>query len=435
MMKRMKFLAIPLAAIALLAACSDDNESAVSNTSETVYPSNAIIWPKDTTVILTDHFLVEADQTLIVQEGATIIASNAEVKPEIVVLGSLYCLGTEENPITFTVDASMQGDRFSRNWGGIICGYDAPELVLLNTNIEYGGAQTTENSLSFQNKLFKTEIGVGGPVVHFCKRIGKILIEYCTFRNNAEDQIYITGGESIVAHNTFICNGEDGGDAINYKSDCLADIAYNVVYDANTNGLKLSNSGFTDIQSHLYCYNNTLVNCGWRRPKKKGGSIWLESGILVELYNNLIYDCRWGLKHDVSDEEDPNCVITPNYYFASTETGVEQMQADESEGILNGADDIMSETAGDKDPLFVNFIRQSNMDINVGDNVEGAPQDWDESWDFHLAAASPALTGGNVAFSRHFANGLTFEGLEGIYSQTTFSSPAPSVYFGAFGNE
>ncbi|MCD7709779.1 MAG: right-handed parallel beta-helix repeat-containing protein [Porphyromonadaceae bacterium] len=435
MMKDMKFLAISLAAIALLAACSDNNESAVSNTSETVYPGNAIIWPKDTTVILTDHFLVESDQTLIVQEGATIIASNAEVKPEIVVLGSLYCLGTEENPITFTVDASMQGDRFSRNWGGIICGYDAPELVLLHTNIEYGGALTTENSLSFQNKLFKTETGEGVPAVHFCNRSGKMLIEYCTFRNNAEDQIYITGGESIVAHNTFICNGEDGGDAINYKSDCLADIAYNVVYDANTNGLKLSNGGFTDIQSHLYCYNNTLVNCGWRRPKKKGGSIWLEAGILVELYNNLVYDCRWGLKHDVSDEEDPNCVITPNYYFASTATGVEQMQADESEGILNGADDIMSETAGDKDPLFVNFTRQSNMNINVGDNVEGAPQDWDETWDFHLAAASPALTGGNVTFSRHFANGLTFAGLEGIYSQTTFSSPAPSAYFGAFGNE
>ena len=128
-------------------------------------------------------------------------------------------------------------------------------------------------------------------------------------------------------------------------------------------------------------------------------------------------------------------MITPNYYFASTAEGVEQMQADESEGILNGANDIMSATAGDKDPLFVNFTRQSDININVGANEAGAPQEWNDAWDFHLAAGSPALTGGNTSFARHYASGLTFEGLEGIYSQTTFVSPAPSAFFGAFGSK
>ena len=153
------------------------------------------------------------------------------------------------------------------------------------------------------------------------------------------------------------------------------------------------------------------------------------------MYNNMVYDCRWGLKHDTEAFEDEKCVITPNYYFASTAEGVEQMQADESEGILNGANDIMSATAGDKDPLFVNFTRQSDININVGANEAGAPQEWNDAWDFHLAAGSPALTGGNTSFTRHYANGLTFEGLEGIYSQTTFVSPAPSAFFGAFGSK
>lgn len=436
-MKLTRTLAMFFAVTTILTtACSDEdkNNDGINSGSNSL-PGNVIVWPKDTTVTLTDHFLVDEGQVLVVEEGATVIAANTEVKPEIVVLGSMYCLGTEENPVTFTVEASSRGNRFSRNWGGIICGYDCPELVLLHTVIEYGGALTTENSLSFRNQLFKTETGEGVPAVHFCNPDGKLLIQNCVFRNNAEDQIYITGGESIVSNNYFICNGEEGGEAINYKSECKADIAYNLIYDANTNGFKLSNSGFTNVQSHLYCYNNTIVNSGWRRPKKKGGSIWLEEGIYAELYNNMIYDCRWGLKHDTEAFEDEKCVITPNYYFASTADGVAQMQPDESEGILNGANDIMSTTPGDKDPLFVNFTRQSNININVGGNEEGAPQEWNDAWDFHLAAGSPALTGGNTSFTRHFAGGLTFEGLNGIYSQTTFTSPAPSAFFGAFGSK
>ncbi|MGL4328203.1 MAG: hypothetical protein ACRCS7_12135, partial [Tannerellaceae bacterium] len=120
---------------------------------ESVYPAGSIVWTKDTTVILKDHFLVKQDQSLYIEEGATIIASNSEVKPEIVVLGNLYSMGTADKPVVFTVEESSKQDRFSRNWGGIICGFDSKEVLLENTVIEFGGAQTTENSLSFQHKL------------------------------------------------------------------------------------------------------------------------------------------------------------------------------------------------------------------------------------------------------------------------------------------
>lgn len=308
---------------------------------------------------------------------------------------------------------------------------------MLHAIVEYGGALTTENSASFQHQLFKTETGEGVPAFHFCNPDGKFIIMNCTFRNNAEDQIYITGGRSIVANNRFICNGYDGGEAINYKSDCLADICYNLIYDANTNGFKLSNSGFTNLQSDLYVYNNTIVNSGWRRPGVKGGSIWLEESVAVKLYNNLVYDCRWGLKSDTEEPYDAiNSDITPNYYFASTEAGVAQMQPDELEGILRGDNDINSTFAGDKDPLFANFTQQSDMDINCGGNNDQAPASYDENWDFSLSAGSQALTGGKTDFNRHFASALTFDGLSnGMYSTNSFVSPAPSVWFGAYGME
>ena len=77
----------------------DDNKTEVNK-----YPSGSIVWGKDTTVILKDHYLIEKNKSLYIEEGATIISSNSEVKPEIIVLGNLYCLGTKEKPVTFTVE-------------------------------------------------------------------------------------------------------------------------------------------------------------------------------------------------------------------------------------------------------------------------------------------------------------------------------------------
>lgn len=406
--------------------------------SDDKYPADAIVWHEDSTVVLTDHLVIPEGKSLYIEPGVKVVASDSTIKPEIVVLGNLYSMGTAEKPVTFTIADNLKTDRFCRNWGGIICGFDCKELYLDHTIMEYCGARTTENSPSFQHQLFKTETGEGVPAVHFCNPDGSMIITNCTFRNNAEDQIYITGGKSIVANNRFITSGYDGGEAINYKSDCLADIAYNLIYDANTNGFKLSNSGFTALQSDLNVYNNTIVNSGWRRPSKKGGSIWLESNILVNLCNNLIYDCRWGIKESTEEGEgaDPNCVITPNYYFASTAAGVEQMTPNTDLGILSGADDIRSLQPGQNNPLFVNFTQQSNININVGGNADGAPVAFNDSWDFHLQAGSPALTGGTTNVPRHFGSqGITISGLQGILSNNVFTSPAPSTYFGAFGTK
>lgn len=430
-----------LSGIALFVSCDKDSndlgpdgsENVTPPTSE-IYPSGAIVWKKDTTVLLKDHFVVKADQSLYVEEGATIIASNNDIKPEIIILGNLYCMGTAEKPVVFTVEESAKTDRFSREWGGIICGYDAKEVYMDYTTIEYAGAITTDGSASIQYGLFKTETGEGVPAFHFCNKAGSFVITNSTFRNNAEDHIYITGGKSIVANSRFITNGFDGGEAINYKSDCLADIAYNLIYDANTNGFKLSNTGMTDVQAHLYCYNNTILNTGWRRPKVKGGSIWLEQGVVAKLYNNLIADCRWGLKQSTETPMAATSVITPNYYFATTEKGIEQMQASEENGILNGANDIMSATAGDKKPLFKNFTQQANININASGNTDEAPVAFEESWSFALASNSPALTGGDTNFKSHFADSpIVMTGLEGIMDNQ-FKSPRPSAFFGAYGN-
>lgn len=424
----MKKLNLLFAALIMLVAFSSCNSSEDNPGKE--YPEGSIVWKKDTTITLKNHFIVPVGTSLYVEEGVTVVMNDTTVRPEIIILGNLYCYGTAAKPITFTVAEPYRKEskRFGRYWGGIICGYDSEEALLNYVTIEYGGAQTTEQSASFQNQLFKTETGEGVPAFHFCNTAGKFVIQNCTFRNNAEDQIYITGGKSIVNNNKFISSGFDGGEAINYKSGCLADIAYNLIYDANSNGFKLSNNGALDPQAHLFVYNNSVVNCGWRRPKVKGGSIWLEMNVYAELYNNMIYDCRWACKRDASNVEDSRSVITPNYYFASTATGVTQYQADAAKGQLVGANDKVSASAGDKNPNFANYFIQSTVDINAGTTKSGnIPQTYNAAWDFRLNTGSPALTGGKTDFARHFAiTGLTIDGVE-------YKSPAPAVYFGAFG--
>lgn len=237
------------------------------------YPEGSIVWHKDTTVILTNHYVVPVGKSLFIEEGVTVIANDTTVRPEIIILGNLYCYGTAEKPITFTVAEPYRNEtkRFGRYWGGIICGYESEEVLLDHVIVEYGGAQTTEQSASFQAQLFKTTTGEGVPGFHFCNINGKFVVKDCIFRNNAEDHIYITGGKSIIMNTKFIANGFDGGEAINYKSGCTADLCYNTIYDANSNGFKLSNNGALTPQAHLIVYNNTILNSGWRRPKVKGG--------------------------------------------------------------------------------------------------------------------------------------------------------------------
>lgn len=424
-MKKLKLFFAVIISVLVFSSCDSKDKDIES---VKTYPAGSIVWKNDTTI--TNHVIIPKGTSLYIEPGVTVTLNDTIVRPEIVVLGNIYCYGTAAKPITFTVAEAYRKEsmRFNRYWGGIICGYESAEAVLQYTTIEYGGAQTTEESASFQNQLFKTDTGEGVPAFHFCNTAGSFVIENSTFRNNAEDQIYITGGKSIVANNQFIANGFDGGEAINYKSGCTADVAYNVIYDANTNGFKLSNNGGLDPQAHIVVYNNSILNSGWRRPKIKGGSIWLELNVYAELYNNMVYDCRWATKHDATNVEDARSIITPNYYFASTQDGVTQYKFDESKGQLTGASDVVSASAGDKNPNFINYTIQSSVDINAGTTKSGnIPQTFNSSWDFHLKAGSPASTGGKTNFTRHYGTtGLTIDGKE-------YNSPAPAVHFGAFG--
>lgn len=424
------------------ASRNDSTENIVSKdvvtTSLAQYPAKSIVWTHDTT--LSESFEVPVGASLYIEPGVTVTCkSEVQVPVELVVLGNLYCMGTADKPVTFTSDTKKPAD-----WGGIICGYNSDEVVLSHVDIAYGGATPTESSASFQNQLFKTTIDGGVPAFHFCNVNGNFVISDCFFHDNYNDQTYFTGGNGIITSSTFADNGNaaDGGEAINVKSGCKLDVADNLIYNACTNAFKLSNSGNSETipLSDLRIYNNTVVDCGWRRSKnKKGGSIWVEKAAKATLVNNLIYDCRFGLKQPKKDGADlDNSRMTPNYYYASTEAGVDQMAKDASLGIWFDTD-FHSSSAGNGNPLFTNFAQNPDMDINceIDDTSDGAPLPFDKAWNFTLQPSSPAISGGVTDFTRIFPNGIAFFGMKKVTFLDSsndqnyyFAAPLPSSKFG-----
>jgi hypothetical protein len=378
------------------------------------------VWAKGSVHEIKGDIIIPEGQSLTIEEGVTVLM-DVTAKPEIVVKGNLYSLGTDANPVKFTVSDAYRTieNKFGKLWGGILAAPTCAELVLDHTILEYGGATTSDESTSVKLGLYKAVAGENLPALWFSNVNGKLIVQNSIIRNFQEDCTYIEGGKVIFAYNTFYTTGVTGGEAMNFKSGCLADLAYNLVYSCNTNAFKLSNSGDRTPQAYIIAYNNTMVNTGWRRPTAKGGSVWLEATVHADLYNNLFANTRFGIKRDPKKPEDNRSKNDNNWYYGFDQTTVNQFQVGSNDVVTGGANDVRGTTAGANDPKFVNYPL---------DNSELSP-DYNTAWDFHLQGNSPALTKGTTNFTRHHKAGITTA--NGI----TYTSPEPAVFIGAYGTK
>ncbi|PWJ58442.1 parallel beta helix pectate lyase-like protein [Dyadobacter jejuensis] len=420
-MKINQLLASTALLISMLSSCSKDDSPAPSpsepEVNESVSGEVSGIWTKGKTYKITGHIQIPVGKSLTIEEGVTVLFSDSVVKPELVVHGNLYSMGTKEAPILFTVpDAWKTTNTFGNLWGGLIAGPESAEILIDHTILEYGGAVTAEESPSVKAGLYKAEAGEHVPVLYYPNVAGKLVVQNSIIRHFNEDGFYIEGGKVIVSNNYFYTTGFSGGEAINIKSGVQADVAFNVVYSPNTNAIKLSNSGDRTPQAYVVAYNNTILNAGWRRPTIKGGSIWLEKGVRADVYNNLLANDRFGIKRDAGNAEDARSIISNTLYYGFDQTTTDQFQP--SEEIVKGINDIISTKAGENDPKFVNYPLSTST-LNTT---------FDPAWDFHLQAGSPALGKGKTDFNRQYSEGITLNG-------KSYSSPAPANYIGALGTK
>lgn len=421
-----KVLILAAFSAALLAGCSKSTDTTTTVTptpvpvvKEAVSGDVSGTWAKGSTYKITGHLQVPTSQSLVIEEGVNIVFSDSTVKPEMIVRGNLYVMGTSANPVKFTVPDAWKttANQWGNLWGGIIAAPTCAEMLIDNAILEYGGAVTTESSPSVKAGLYKAAAGNHVPAVNYSNVNGKLVIVNSRLNNQNEDGFYVEGGKVIIANNKIYTQGVSGGDAINIKSGVQADVAFNLVYSPNTNALKLSNSGDRSPQAYIVAYNNTIVNAGWRRPTIKGGSIWIEVGVRADLYNNLLANDRFGVKRDPKNAEDPRSKVSNNLYYGYTQDGVTGFQPSPAPippstllpEILAGTNDVISKTVGDNDPKFVNYPLATESKNAV----------FNTAWDFRLQSGSPAIGKGTTSFTRLYADGLSFA------NGTLYKSPAP----------
>lgn len=416
---------------------------------------NVIVWPADTIVKLTDHYTVPEGKSLVIKEGVQIIVSTDgvganHVPVEFTVNGNLYCEGTAEKPILFSIaeDERTKENALKGMWGGIVATSTCGEMLIDHTVIEYTGGQVVVGSPAASSGMY-TAGDDAYPQITTDNINGHYVITNSILRNGWSDGIYLMGGNAIIAHNIFAANGYDGAEAVNVKAGCVADVADNVMFSPNTNGLKLSSSGQSEdrAMAKIQAYNNTIINAGWRRDGEKGGCVYVEKNALANVFNNLMVNCKFRAMtpnykdaNKVDGGYNSSSVIDYNYYASGTqksdvvfeeESGVAYSWAgyayahkNYNEGVVD-VHSVITKTAEEcaaNDPKFVNFPIN---DVALTDYV------YDEAWDFHVQTGSPVLTG---AYDGNDAALAPYFGTEGLsVNGQTYTSPKVEARFGAYG--
>ena len=458
------FVIAAAAMVFSLASCEKDPDQ-----KEPVEPVEAAgevsgVWEAGSTVYVDGHIVVPEGESLTIEEGVTVIFSDAGVGVnhtaiEFSVDGNLYCLGTAENPVRLTVDESLRtaDNTFAGLWGGIVAGATCEEMLIDHTIIEYCGGQVIEGSPAAENGYY-TAGDDAYPHITTNNVDGRYVITNSILRNGWSDAIYMMGGNAIIAGNIFSAIGYDGAEAVNVKSGCTVDVTRNIMFSANTNGLKLSSSDQSEVrhQAKIQAYNNTIIGSGWRRDGEKGGGIYVEENADAGVFNNLLVNCKFRATTPAWEEpgsedcyDGEHSMIDYNYYASGTVQSsifYEGQYEDDGEMLLYSGvkfpyegyafnhewydaekvdvHSVMARTAEEAaslDPKFVNF------DLNM----DPASYAFNDSWDFHLTSGSPALDASKTYTAGDRQPYFGTSGLE--VNGQTYTSPAIGAWFGAFG--
>jgi hypothetical protein len=363
---------------------------------------------------------VAQGDTLVVQPGAKVIFNG---NYNFIIRGTLLSLGTQAKPIYFTYKDSTKTDAIGADplldpaykglWGGIMAETTSPLMVFKWTHVEFGGGKAAVSPVSY--------VANGGTTypVNFSNPDGVFVFEDSWVYGSVDDPIRPFGGKLHVMRNTFEKCGFTGGEGMNIKSGCVGNIAYNVYIGTATNGPKASNNGGKNPQTEIAMYNNTMIDCGYRRASAgRGGSLNFEEGSKGVAYNNLMVNCKFGLRIVGSANYSGNVLViadTANIKYGYNFNYVDSLSIanqiyptpfltkPQSTDIPNPATflpatyklgDVYdgSSVVGKNNPNFVNFPLPQKTTFLRDITTQG-------TWNFRLTAGSPAAGKGFQGFS------------------------------------
>jgi len=363
------------------------------------------------------NVLVNLKDTLIIQPGVTI---NFNGNYGIGVHGTLISLGTKAAPVYFTSPGVVKTDQIGANpatdpafvgkWSGIIGAADCNKIILKWTHIEFAGGKTSGDI---------AVISASPYPIYFQNPYGSLVLEDSWIYGSVDDAIRTLGGKIEMFRNTFEKCGYTGGEALNAKAGTIGDFAYNVCIGIATNGPKNSNiSAIPGVpESNIRMYNNTIVNCGYRRSAAgRGGSINFEQGAAGVAYNNIMVNCKFGVRivqNPIADTanirygynytySDSLSVASQIYPSLSVSTAITQPQSTDVPAFASilpagwKVGDVYTANAavlGTNDPQFINAPIPLPKGANLRDIVTVG------TYNFNLKLTSPYIGRGFIGFT------------------------------------
>jgi hypothetical protein len=401
--------------IAGLASCSKKDNTTVNNAtvpaSNPIAPGNISGFVKGTfttgnTYTITGDLTIKPGDTLASQQGVTVVVKN---NAQIFVQGTLNLVGTKSQPITFNSDNNKPG-----SWGGFYCDTMVSSVTIKWANIQNTGGPDPSGSP-------RGSIHISSVVP--CN----VDIEDSWIVNGQDDAMRLQtqkGGDIAPTHltilrNTIMSSGSTDGEAINIKSGCTGDVAYNVVFSQAGTGVKLetaSNKPFP--QTKINVYNNTLVSNGWRRGNAEPGrGVSIGLNAIGNVFNNLMVDNYHGFEL-FPDADTLHTTYGYNLFYSSADiftdtTGGQHFVINirqnfyPSTGVAKPqSTDLISNAINNMDPKFTSF-----------DGIFYLPNGAATTNNFHLGSGSAASGKGTT--SSFGSNGLVAIGSSDIGAYTS----------------
>ncbi len=440
-MKTLKITALLISTVIVFAACSKNGGTTVVSqpqiqvgqpVSNSAPLTGTIKGTMETglTYIINGDVTINAGDTLLIQKGVTVQVNNGS---NFFVNGTMVSLGTKDAPVIITdprrtkttgTSTASSDSAYAGGWGGVYCGPTCKLLVIKWTHLDFGGA-------GLQTTPFAGPSVGDQYIIYFGNYNGVAVLEDSWLYGSPDDAVRFYGGNIMMIRNTLEKCGGTGGDGFNAKGGTQGVMAYNLIIGGATNGTKSANDGSTGRQCMIAMFNNTYVNDGFRNTGTfgaRGGDIEVENNSRALAYNNLIVDCKFGLRiaggNDVTakvyladttgphaGDFIPQTAYGHNFYYvddAATanqivptnvaqavvthpqSTDIPDMATFLGSSYTFGMQYDGTSLVGQNNPKFVNYPLP-NPNFKTQSSVD--------SYDFHLASGSPALGKGFQSFS------------------------------------